>query len=511
MKRNFLVRALAAALFSWLLLGGLIAAGDTPKLGLDLRGGFSVVLEAPEGTDAEVMDKAVEIMRQRIEGLGAVQEPEISVQGDNSILVQLPGVENRERALEAVGTTGTLSFRPVLARSFVSPAFQDGTLPLPEGLQTTSTLPSSPTTTVVPADPGAEIVIPDNLDPETGLTISDSPDQTSYLAGDDGFVYEVGPAFLTGTDITGATPQFGQQTGGRWVVVPQFTSTGASNFESATGQLTLFPPNDPRRAMAIVVDGVVTSAPTIDSRLQPGESLTASGVQITIGAAEDAQTEAQDLASILRYGALPTELVRQQLESVSASLGEDSLNAGLIAGVIGLIVVAFALVGYYRVLGVVAVVGLTVFGSLLIAALILMGNFQGTTLTLAGVTGIIVSVGITSDSYIVFFERVKEEHRKGRPLRPSVDQGFEKAFSTILKGDTVTFMGSILLWLLAIGPVKGFAITLGVATVIDVIVAYYFTRPAVMYLVRSKLGEGGGFSIRGATGRTKEEVAGVTA
>ncbi|HDL42025.1 MAG TPA: SecD/SecF family protein translocase subunit, partial [Actinobacteria bacterium] len=226
---------------------------------------------------------------------------------------------------------------------------------------------------------------------------------------------------------------------------------------------------------------------------------------------EDPQAEAQDLAAILRYGALPTELVRQQLESVSASLGEDSLRAGLVAGLAGLIIVAFALVAYYRLLGVVAVVGLSVFGSLLIAALILMGNLQGTTLTLAGVTGIIVAVGITSDSYIVFFERIKEEHRKGRPLRPSVDQGFDKAFSTILKGDTVTFLGSILLWLLAIGPVKGFAITLGVATVIDVIVAYYFTRPAVMYLVRSRLGEGGALSIRGATGRAKDEVTGVTA
>ncbi|NOX24064.1 MAG: protein translocase subunit SecD [Actinobacteria bacterium] len=521
MKRNFLVRALAAALFSWLLLGGLIAAGDTPKLGLDLRGGFSVVLEAPAGTDPEVMAKAVEIMRQRIEGLGGVQEPEISVQGDNSILVQLPGVENRERALEAVGTTGTLSFRPVLARSFVSPAFQDGTLPLPDALQTTSTLPDTAPTTTVPGtettttttipDSGNATPIPDNLDPETGLTISDEPNQTSYLAGDDGFVYEVGPAFLTGSDITGATPQFGQQTGGRWVVIPQFTSDGAKKFEDGTASLTLFPPNDPRRAMAIVVDGIVTSAPTIDSRLQAGESLNASGVQITIGSSDDPQAEAQDLASILRYGALPTELVRQQLESVSASLGSDSLRAGLIAGLAGLIVVAFALVAYYRILGVVAVVGLTIFGSLLIAALILMGNLQGTTLTLAGVTGIIVSVGITSDSYIVFFERIKEEHRKGRPLRPSVDQGFDKAFSTILKGDTVTFIGSVLLWLLAIGPVKGFAITLGVATVIDVIVAYYFTRPAVMYLVRSKLGEGGKFSIRGATGRTKDEITGVTA
>ncbi|MCH8985292.1 MAG: protein translocase subunit SecD [Acidobacteria bacterium] len=495
------MRAAAMAVFSWVLVGGLIATGHTPKLGLDLRGGFAVVLQAPEGTDKEVMDKAVEIMRKRIEGLGGVQEPEISVQGATSILVQLPGVEDRERALEAVGTTGTLSFRPVLARGFVSPAFQDGTLPLPDSL-------SDSTTT---AAPDAAATVPDNLDPETGLTISDDPDQTSYLQGDDGFVYQVGPAFLTGADITGATPSFGQHTGGRWVVVPRFTSEGAQKFEDGTAALTLFAPNDPRRAMAIVVDGLVTSAPTIDSRLQPGEFLSASGVQITIGAVEDAQTEAQDLASLLRYGALPTELERQRVESVSASLGSDSLRAGLIAGIGGLLFVAGALIAYYRVLGLVAVIGLTIFGSLLVTLLILMGIVQGTTLTLAGVTGIIVSVGITADSYIVFFERIKEEHRKGKPLRPSVDFGFERAFSTIIKGDTVTFMGSILLWLLAIGPVKGFAITLGIATVVDVVVAYYFTRPAVMFLVRSRLGEGGAFSIRGATGRTNDESEGVTA
>jgi preprotein translocase subunit SecD len=142
-----------------------------------------------------------------------------------------------------------------------------------------------------------------------------------------------------------------------------------------------------------------------------------------------------------------------------------------------------------------------VFGSLLLFSLIALGESQGTTLTLAGVTGIIVSVGITSDSYIVFFERIKEEHRKGRSLRPAVDQGFQRAFRTILTADTVTFVGSILLWILAIGPVKGFAITLGLATVIDVLVAYFFTRPATMLMVRSPLGDGGAFSIMGAVGR----------
>mgnify|MGYP000219919802 CR=1 FL=1 len=216
--------------------------------------------------------------------------------------------------------------------------------------------------------------------------------------------------------------------------------------------------------------------------------------------------EAEDLATVLRYGALPTTFVRESEGSISASLGSDSLRAGLYAGAIGLALVAIALVLYYRALGMIAVIGLTVFGSLVMTVIILLSEFQGTTLTLAGVTGIIVSIGITADSYIVFFERIKEEHRRGRALRPAVDYGFKRAFRTIVTADTVTLAGSVLLWLLAIGPVKGFALTLGIATVVDIIVAYYYTRPAAQLLVRSKLGEGGIFSVRGAMGRTAAEA-----
>ena len=153
--------------------------------------------------------------------------------------------------------------------------------------------------------------------------------------------------------------------------------------------------------------------------------------------------------------------------------------------------------------------GLTVFGSFLVGAIILLGEFQGTTLTLAGVTGIVVSIGITLDSYIVYFERVKEESRAGRPLRPSIDHAYPGAFSTILKGDTVTFMAAILLWLLAVGPVKGFALTLGIATVIDVLVSYYYTRPGTWLVAHSGLGEGNWFSIRGAMGKRSESSSPV--
>jgi preprotein translocase subunit SecD len=308
--------------------------------------------------------------------------------------------------------------------------------------------------------------------------------------------------------MTGAQPGFTGVhigAGGGWTVDPDFTSEGGQKFEDATVLLSSFQPGDPRRQMAIVLDGNVISAPQIAADVGIGQVLPADTVVITLGNSNDAQQEAEDLATVLRYGSLPTTFERESEGSVSASLGSDSLRAGLIAGAAGLALVALALIAYYRALGLIAVVGLTVFGSLLMSIIILLSRWQGTTLTLAGVTGIIVSIGITADSYIVFFERIKEEHRRGRALRPAVDYGFKRAFHTILTADTVTLMGSVLLWLLAIGPVKGFALTLGIATVVDVFVAYYFTRPAAQLMVRGRFGEGGMLSVRGAMGRTAAE------
>ncbi|MDJ0954305.1 MAG: protein translocase subunit SecD [Acidimicrobiia bacterium] len=502
-RRPLWISLILVLTLAWGSLAAMLAAGWEPKLGLDLQGGFSVVLAAPEGTDREVLDQAVETMRRRIESLGAVQEPEISVQGDRRILVQLPGVEDRERALAAVGTTGQLTFRPVYDIQAISPAFLDGTLPLPESLTTTTGGPGEETTTTTQPP-----VIPVGIDPVTGLSLFDDPQINVYLQDDSGFYYALGPAFLTGADLTGAEPGFGGVQvggGGGWTVDPSFTADGGRKFEDATGILSTFTYGDPRRQMAIVLDGTVISAPSIAAEVAPGETLPADTVVITIGASDNSQAEAEDLATVLKYGALPTTFERESEGSVSASLGSDSLRAGLLAGFAGLILVALALVAYYRVLGLIAVIGFTVFGSLLIGTIIFLGQAQGTTLTLSGVTGIIVSIGITADSYIVFFERIKEEHRRGRALKPAVDYGFKRAFHTIVTADTVTLAGSILLWLLAIGPVKGFALTLGIATVIDVFVAYFFTRPFAQLLVRSRLGEGGALSIRGAMGRAASE------
>ena len=479
-----LITLLLTLLIAFGSLAAMLLAGWAPKLGLDLQGGFAVVLVSPEGTDEDTLDTAVEVMRRRVEELGAVQEPEIFVEGDRRIVVQLPGVEDRERALRAVGTTGEMSFRAVIDIVPESPYFTN-----PDGDH------------------------PPNINPETGLSDPDDVNEVGYLEAEDSFaIYVVSPAFLTGVDMEGGDAQFSSSTShgggaGGWIVIPGFTSEGGEKFRNATGTLATFSVGSPQRQLAIVVDGVVQSAPAVAQDVNPAEGLDPDQVVITIGISENPQQEAEDLAAILKYGALPTTFERERVESISASLGEDSLRAGLIAGLIGLVLVAIYMILYYRVLGVVAVGGLIVFGAFLVGALVLLGETQGTTLTLAGVTGIIVSIGITLDSSIVYFERIKEEYHDGRPLRPAVDHAFPGAFSTNLKGDTVTLLAALLLWVLAIGPVKGFALTLGLATVIDVVVAWFYTRSATWLLAHSRMLDGGWFSIRGAMARGPDEPA----
>lgn len=478
MSRRF-IALLAIVAVAWGGLALALANDMAPKLGLDLQGGTSVILRAPEATDEDVLDKAVETMRRRIEAVGGVQEPEIQVSGDRNVLIQLPGVTNQEQALSVIGQTGQLSFRRVLAERGFEDPFAD-----PAG--TTTTIAGDTTTTTFPG-----------LDPDTGLTGTDDPAQPAWLASylEDGTINEV--LLVNGSDLMGeqvdeALPYF-DPTENRWVVQLGLDSAGADAFELMTreaAQYALYV--DPQRRIAIVLDGEIMSAPWVT----PDEGISGGTAIISVGS----QEEAQDLSVVLRYGSLPISFERLDVKKVSATLGSDSLQGGLIAGVGGLILVAIAVMFYYRVLGIVTVLGITVFGGLLIATIGTLGRLQGLTLTLSGVTGIIVSIGITADSYIVYFERIKEEIREGRPLILAVDEGFSRAFRTILTADTVSIMGAFLLYALAIGPVKGFALSLGIATLIDIIVAYFFTKNAVGLLARTSFGEGGWFSIRGASG-----------
>jgi protein-export membrane protein SecD len=511
--RRHLITLLIVLAIAWGGVAAALAFDVTPVLGLDLKGGTSVILRAPEGTDPEVLDKAIEVMRRRIESFGSVQEPEIQKSGENNVLIQLPGVTDRERALEAIGQTGVLSFRPVLEASLlVSPLLVPDTI----ATTTTTTEPGETTTTAegettTTAPPTTTTTIPAGVDPETGLTIEDDPTQEAWLPeyAEDGsvlWVYHVGPVQVSGSDLDNALAGF-NGVENRWQVQLDLSSEGGDKFQELTKLAAAFPAGDPRRQIAIVLDGEIVSAPPVSIEVDPNVGISGGSAVITMGGGADQQQEAQDLSVVLRYGSLPVAFERDQVQNVSATLGADSLNAGLVAGLGGLSLVALAVILYYRSLGLVTVFGLTVFGSLLLIVIGLLSQYLGTTLTLAGVTGIIVSIGITADSYIVFYERIKEEVRAGRTIQAAVDEGFTRAFRTILTADTVSILAAILLWLLAVGPVKGFALTLGIATFLDIIVAYYFTRNAVWLVARTRLGSGGWFSIEGASGRRAPEVA----
>lgn len=552
-RRAALITLIITLVVSW---GSLIvtqALGVTPRLGLDLQGGFSVLLEAPEGTDSGVLDLAVEVIRRRIEALGGVQEPEVAVAGAGSIEVQLPGVTQRERALQAVGTTGQLAFRPVLEAEFgVSPLvlaaeeYEESTTTtttttttVPDDTTTSSTSSStttSTTTTTVPEEPldltpvlpaGITICVeseplneqPGCVDGETGVTLSDDATKEAWLVDrDTGEVFHLAPARVLGSDLAdaqaayvstgagGTGVPFGVSTGGvgQWVVSLEFDSEGAAKFEEVTKELAAYPVGSDMRRFAIALDGEVQSAPEMDEEITPETGIPGGRAVITLGGGTNVEQQARDLAVVLRYGSLPVAFEQASVQSISATLGSDSLQAGLVAGAVGLGLVALAMLLYYRVLGLVTLVGLTVFGSLVLVVISLLGEMQGVTLTLAGVAGVIVSIGITADSYILYFERIKEEVRQGRSMRAAIDQGYTASFRTILTANTVALAAALLLFLLAVGSVKGFALALGIATVVNVIVAQVYTRPAVALLGLTPWGEGGRFSIRGAAGTARE-------
>jgi protein-export membrane protein SecD len=465
-----IVGIVVVLVISWGGLAAAMAAGLTPRLGLDLQGGTAVVLTAPEGTDPDLLVVATDIMTRRIEEIGEVQEPDIQISGDNTVVVQLPGVEDEQRAIDAVGQTGLLSFRPVL------------------GAEPGSIGPLAGTGT-------------ENIDNETGLTIADDINEEAWLLYENpGFAAEVlnlGPAELVGDQVADAVPVFDPNSA-QWAVSLDLTADGAEAFASMTAEAAAFPVGDPRRQIAIVLDGDVITAPAVNPDVSPTTGITGGRAQITTGQGEDAQTEANDLAVVLRYGSLPVAFEISAVSKVSGTLGADSLQAGLIAGLVGLALVAIVLAFVYRSMGLVAIVGLTVFGTLLITIFGLLGEYVGLTLTLAGVTGIIVSIGITADSYIVYFERVKERIRQGDDPETAATEGFRIAFRTILTADTVSLLGSALLWALAVGAVKGFAISLGIATVLDIFVARTFTRRAIAVLAATRLGTGGWFTMEGA-------------
>jgi preprotein translocase subunit SecD len=523
----------------------------TPRLGLDLVGGTTVTLSAltPSGQppSAESLETARGIIENRVNGLG-VAEAEVVTEGNTNIVVNVPGQDNED--VKRIGAAAQMRFRQVLrtvpdipvaepaepspsaspspapAAGSPSPAPAAGS-PSPGASPAASpTAPSAaagltaPTLAEVTAKLGGPAVLETLTDLTEPGTLDDAraaplvaaireltpaevavlpasvqfnvpqitcaklngrppgsiDDPNAQVVGcEDGTKYLLDKAAVQGTDVQGADFQFDQQ-GNGWKVVLTFKGTGQDKWTELTRKA--FNETDPdRKRVAIVLDLEVVSAPTI-------QSVITSDAEITGGFT---QPEAQELATKLKYGALPLTFTQQTAQTISPTLGLAQLEAGLIAGAIGLGLVLVYVLFYYRLLGIVTIVSLLLSAAVVYAVLILLGrpNTLGFTLTLAGIAGFIVSVGITADSFVVFFERLKDEIREGRTPRSAVPRAWVRARRTIISADTVSFLAAAVLYVIAAGAVKGFAFTLGMSTVLDLVVVFLFTHPVVALLSRS--------------------------
>ena len=546
----FVVFAASALIYTFV-------SDNKPLLGLDLQGGVSVVLK-PKGTpESSAIDQAITIIRQRIDALG-VAEPEITRQGDN-ILIQIPGVKDKDRAIDLVGQTAELQFRPVLAALPVSSQAVPNPSPsttVPTDASSTTEAPATSSTTVngsgqvgmgasaslgelaagsastpttltdgarelAQADTTATTVAPLTADAPTAdaptadaptaeptTTVADPNTPGDPLAVDPATggltdaacattlssdqlnptgdallpqcrdkrlvaTYKVGPVGLTGSALDTARANLGQS--GQWVVAPVFkdNADGIGKFNGAAGQCYQKAATCPSGQLAIVLDGQVLSAPSINAASFKADQIEISG--------SFNERSAKDLATALKYGALPVEFEKQQAQIVSATLGRDALHAGLVAGLVGLILAGLYMLAFYRILGLFAVLKLAIEGALLWSVISYLGTSNGLALTLAGITGIIVSIGVSLDSNVVYYEHLKEDIQHGRSLRSATDRSFVSAFSTIVKADVASLIGAGILWWLTVGPVRGFAFYLGLSTLLDLLTSWAYMRPVVKF------------------------------
>ncbi|WP_435582845.1 protein translocase subunit SecD [Amycolatopsis thermoflava] len=453
----------------------------TPKLGIDLQGGTRVTLSArtPDGSapSRESLNQARQIIETRVNGIG-VSGTEVVLDGDN-IVITVPG-EQGDQA-KKLGQTAQLGFRKVIdAQAVTTPpvAPPPGQADDPAAIQQAKATRQAAdlvtgTGDSLAAGPNASAALTaftcstqdplrGNDDPNLPLLTCDQTGTEKYL---------LGPVFLKGTEIDNAVSSSPAQNKPQWTVDLTFKSEGRQVWADFTTA------NIGQRA-AFVLDTQVVSAPTIQSAILDGNT------QIS-GNFTQAQTK--DLADVLKYGSLPLSFTSSDATTVSATLGLASLEAGLIAGGIGLALVFVYCLVYYRLLGVLTVVSLALSGLIVYAVLVLLGRWINFTLDLAGVAGFIIAIGVTADSFVVFFERLKDEIREGgRSFRSAVPRGWVRARRTILASDAVMFLASAVLYAIAVGDVQGFAFTLGMSTVLDLIVVFLVTHPLVALASKSK-------------------------
>ncbi|MDH3753054.1 MAG: protein translocase subunit SecD [Acidimicrobiia bacterium] len=529
-----------------------LATGQRPLLGIDLTGGVEVVLEPvltderPDGPTEPELDQTVEILRNRVDALDVAQ-PDITRQG-SLVVVQLPDVDDQQRAIEIVGTTAELQFRPVCS---VLPVALDVDDAIDQGLIDPDALESDDGTDeeglgfagegeyAAPAIPLQE----DEPTPEPGADETPEPDAEAPVVDDetpgavfsDAFVppsacdadslelvaeettasedirrdepvlldqrdenglvvqrYYLGPVpsaeiegedvFLVGTAVESADAF---TNGLEWTVslVMEPGDGGIGLFNDIAAECFASSAVCPSGQLAIVLDGTVESAPNINAPAFDRSNISISGAF--------SQSRAEDTALVLQYGSLPIELEQQRIRTVSASLGSDSLRAGIISGIIGLLLVAVYMTAYYRILGVAALLSLFVSGAMLWVLVSFFSEtgffFGGVTLTIAGVVGLIVSLGVSLDSNVIYFEHLKEDIANGRTLRSAVDRSFPVAYRTIFWADMAALIGAVVLYLLTISSVREFAFMLGLASVLDLVATYFFLRPLVKLISRTDI------------------------
>ncbi|MGO8824724.1 MAG: protein translocase subunit SecD [Acidimicrobiales bacterium] len=506
-RRNLLVSVLVVVAIALGSFAAVFAAKWSPRLGLDLAGGVSVVYTA-EGHNVSQADlnETVDILNLRVNGLG-VSGAQVQTSGKDQISVSIPGVTNAQQVLAQIGQTARMYFRPVECFAYPQgvPKGSKATT-LPRGVET---IPACTASTELTQ---ANLAVTPNNSPQ-GYSSNNVPPDSQYIAypstsvekpgyetstvllpglaasgsANGGERYVLGPAQMTGHSIASATATQNQT--GQWVVDYSLTGPGSSLWDKVAQE-------NFHQLLGIELDGVVYSAPIIQPTQSSFTSFDGKG-EIS---GSLTQSDAQNLAQAMNFGALPVSLKAATSETVSATLGHSALVAGLGAGIAGLILVLLYVLLYYRALGLVVISGLVLTAMMLWAIISALGHTSvAPSFDLAGITGLIVSIGITVDSYIVYFERLKDETRSGRSVRTSVDRGFKSAWRTVWAADFVSLLAAIVLYFVAVGNVKGFAFFLGLSTIMDMAVTWFYTRPLVILLGQSpRLQGSGAFSI--ATG-----------
>lgn len=499
-----------------LLVGGVLWGGATwtPKLGLDLEGGTEIILEpvltSGESPSSDQLDQAASIIRSRVDA-GGVSEATVQVQGGRNLLVTIPG-DLTEEMRELISSSAKLEFRAVLYTSAAtnSQAYKAAAAG-DDSLATASPTASPTDDTDIPvgsASPSNASDINwvdeelkelyDSYDCSTDTTTASDPDEPLVTCDSDGlYKYLLGPVdrlddatdgtLLDGETLTDASAGLQTENGvttNNWIVTLSFDSDGAQIFEDVTGRLATL--SSPQNQFAIVLDNKVIEAPSVSSAISGGEA--------QISGSFD-QDSAESLANQLKYGSLPMSFTIQSESTVSPTLGSSQLAYGLLAGLIGLLLVVGYSIVQYRALGSLTIASLALAAIVTYLLVTLLSWRQNYRLSLAGIAGLIVAIGITADSFIVYFERIRDELREGRSLTAAVETGWKRAFRTIIASDAVNLLAAATLYLLTAGNVQGFAFTLGLTTIVDVLVVSLFTHPMMQMIATTRFfGEGHRFS-----------------